>query len=106
MAFQLLRRRPTLKQVLNILRAEMPRLRRDYDVRSLTLFGPYAKGKSKRADRLDILVDYEVVPGFFKFFDLEEDLTKLVGVEVPLVSKGGPKGEDLQRILNESVAVC
>ena len=63
------------------------------------------KGKGKRAERLDILVDNEIVPGFFKFFDLEEDLTKLVRVEVHLVSKGGPKGEDLQRILDESVAV-
>jgi predicted nucleotidyltransferase len=100
-----MRRRPRLKKVLNVLRSEMPRLRQDYDVRSLALFGPYARDKAKRADRLDILVDYEVVPGFFKFFDLEEDLTKLVGVEAHLVSKGGPKGEDPQRILNESVAV-
>ena len=80
-------------------------MREDYDVRSLAIFGPYAKGKGKRADRLDILVEYEVVPGFFKFFDLEEDLTNLVGVEVHLVSQGGPKGDYLQRILDESVAV-
>ena len=103
MAFQLMRRRPTLHRVLNVLRAEMPHLRQDYDVRSLAIFGPYASGK--RANRLDILVDYEIVPGFFKFFDLEEDLTKLVGIEVYLVSKSGPKGEDLQRIVDESIPV-
>ena len=36
-----------------------------------------------------MMVDYEIVPGFFKFFNLEEELTELVGVEVHLVSRGG-----------------
>ena len=105
MPFQLMRRRPTLKKVLAVLRAELPRLREKYDVRALAVYGDYATGEDKRDSQLDILVDYEIVPGFFKFFDLEEDLTKLVGVEVHLVSKGGPKGDYLQRILDESVAV-
>ena len=105
MAFQLLRRRPTLAKILGKLRPELPRLRDEYEVRALWIFGPYATGEAKRDSQIDILVEYGQVPGFFKLFDLEKDLTKLVGVEVHLVSKGGPKGGYLRRILDESVAV-
>ena len=105
MSFQQLRRKPTLGKVLGKIRTELPCLREEYQVRDLWVFGSYATGRSKRDSKLDILVEYDRVPGFFRFFDLEEYLTKLVGVEVHLVSKGGPKGEDLQRILDESVAV-
>ena len=45
MAFQLLRRRPTLKKILDVLRREMPRLREACNIRSLSLFGPYTSGE-------------------------------------------------------------
>ena len=105
MDFQLLRRRPTLERILEKLRAEMPRLREEFDVRTLAVFGPYARGQNKRNSQLDILVEYDLVPGMFKFVGLEMHLSKLMGVDVHLVSKGGPKGEYRQRILNESVQV-
>ena len=105
MAFQLLRRRPTLKKILTVLRAEMLRLREEYDVLTLAVYGDYATGEDKRDSQLDILVDYKRVPGFFKFFELEEHLSYLVGVKVHLVSKCGPKGEYLQQLLDESVLV-
>ena len=94
-----------LQGILKTLRNEMPRLEKTYHVKSLGVFGPYARGEADGDSQVDILVEYKEAPGFLRFFDLETELSKLVGAQVHLVSKGGPKGERLRRILDESVAV-
>ncbi len=49
------------------LREELPRLRREYAVRSLGLFGSYVRGEQRRGSDLDVLVEYSEVPGMLRF---------------------------------------
>jgi predicted nucleotidyltransferase len=103
MVFQRLRGKTTLGKISHKLRAEMPRLRSEYDVRTLWVFGPYARGEAKRASRLDIMIDYERVPSLFKFVRLERNLGELLGVEVHLADKDGMEEKSRELALSEGV---
>ena len=103
MVFQRLRGKPTLVKIRNTLGTEMPRLRKEYDVRTLWVFGPYATGEAKRDSRLDIMVDYEQVPSLFKFVRLERNLGELLGVKVHLVDKDGMEERSRELALAEGI---
>ena len=87
--------------VLELIRGELPRLRREYDVRSIGLFGSYAKGTQRAKSDIDILVEYETTPGMLKYLELESDLSELLGRKVDLVLKKALKPSIGERILQE-----
>ena len=91
--------------VLEVLRRELPRLRRDYDVRSIGLFGSYVKGSQDGKSDIDILVEYEITPGMLKYLDLENDLSHLLGCKVDLVLKSALKPSNGAKILQEVQSV-
>jgi predicted nucleotidyltransferase len=79
----------------------MPRLERDYDVRSIGLFGSCLKGTQSKGSDIDILIEYEKIPGMFKYLDLENELSELLGCKVDLVLKSALKPSIGARILQE-----
>lgn len=83
------------------LRQEMPRLRQEYGVRSLGIFGSYVRGEQKKGSDLDILVEFTRVPGMFRFLELERELSRVLGISVDLVQKEAMKPEIGKRILRE-----
>ena len=91
--------------LISRLRSDLPRLQREYAVRSLGLFGSYIRGKQKKRSDLDILVDFEEVPGMFRFLDLERELSQLLDVRVDLVQKEALKPAIGKRILQEVLTV-
>ena len=99
----------TIDQNLNFLvgqlRSDLQRLQREYAVRSLGLFGSYIRGKQKKGSDLDILVEFEEIPGMFRFLDLERDLSQLLRVRVDLVQKDALKPAIGKRILQEVLMV-
>ena len=105
MAFRIMRRRPTLAQILRTLRAEQPRLRDEYGVGTLQVFGPYVKGDDRRDSQLEVLVEFDCVPGMLKYVRLERHLSELLGVEAHLVLKSTLEAEVSERILKEAVPV-
>ncbi len=87
------------------IRRELPRLRQEYAVRSLGLFGSYVRGEQKRGSDLDILVEFSKTPGMFHFLELERDLSRLLGISVDLVQKEALKPAIGRRILDEVLPV-
>ena len=63
------------------------------------------RGEEKRASDLDVLVEFEVTPSFFRFIELEDHLSQLLGVKVDLVMKRALKPGIGQYILAEAVPV-
>ena len=57
-------------------------------IKSLAIFGSYAKGTAKKSSDLDVLV--ELVPksgiGFFELFDIQEALEADVGLHIDLLT--------------------
>lgn len=88
-----------------LLRRHLPELRERYGVRTLGLFGSYLRGEQRRGSDLDILVEFERTPTFFRFIELEDHLAGLLGVNVDLVMKSALKPRIGERILAEVVAV-
>ena len=97
--------RATFEEVLNSLKALKPDLKDRFGVKSLGVFGSYARGDAKRNSDLDLLVEFDRVPTMFEFVRLERHLTSLLGVKVDLVMKTALKPEIGKRILAEVVPV-
>lgn len=95
----------TLEEILAILREHMPELRERYKVKTLGVFGSYVRGEQRRRSDLDLLVEFERVPTFFEFIDLEDHLGELLGIKVDLVMRSALRPAIGRRILAEVIAV-
>lgn len=92
-----------LSKFKKILRSEMPKLESEYDVETLELFGSYVKNSQKTGSDLDILVTFKITPGLFKYIQLENYLSDILGVKVDLVMRSALKPNIGKIILSEAV---
>jgi predicted nucleotidyltransferase len=84
----------------------LPRLREQYGVKSLGLFGSYVRGQQAQESDLDILVEFDDRPlTLLQFVRLENELSDLLGVKVDLVEKAALKPAIGRRVLEEFVPV-
>jgi predicted nucleotidyltransferase len=98
-------RNPELTRAKRILRAHLPTLRERYAITSLGLFGSYVRGEQKKKSDLDLLVEFERAPSLFRYIELEDHLSDLVGIKVDLVMKKTLKPHIGRYILAEVVAL-
>lgn len=100
-----LKKNPSIGDIQQVLRQHMPRLKKQYGIRSLEIFGSYVHGQQKMKSDLDLLVDFDnTVPiSLFDIAGIEYELSGLVGVPVDLVEKDMIRPALRQRILNEAV---
>jgi len=94
-----------LDEIKQILSQNKPLLQRKYKVKELGIFGSYVRGENRDESDIDILVEFKEPVSLFEFMELEEFLTKLLGVKVDLVMKGGLKQRIKGKILAEAVYV-
>jgi predicted nucleotidyltransferase len=95
---------PTLDQIRQTLKAQMPSLAETYDVKSLGIFGPYATGQARPYDCVGVLVEFHKPPGL-AFFGLQRELGETLGVPVHLSTKDGLWPQRAERIMSELVEV-
>ena len=95
------REKVRVEDVTARLRQELPRLRKEYAVRTLGVFGSYVRGEQGKRSDLDILVEFTKAPGMFRFLDLERELSTMLGVRVDLVQKEALKPAIGKRIMQE-----
>ncbi|MBI3788426.1 MAG: nucleotidyltransferase family protein [Ignavibacteriales bacterium] len=98
-----MRRNHELIRAKRILRAHLPALRERYAVTSLGVFGSYVRSEQKKKSDLDVLVEFETAPSLFKYGELEDHLSDLVGIKVDLVMKKTLKPYIGRNILAEVV---
>ena len=78
-------------------------LKDEYSVREIGIFGSFVRGEQKMRSDLDILVEFEKVPGLLKFIELEMLLGKMLKRKVDLVRKQAIRPELKEHILGEVV---
>ncbi|MBU2445082.1 MAG: nucleotidyltransferase family protein [Bacteroidetes bacterium] len=93
----------SLEEIKAILKQHEAEIKLRYGVRDIGIFGSYLHNNQKRNSDLDILVEFNKAPGFFKFIELEDYLTEILGVKVDLVMKSALKPKIGEHILSEVV---
>ena len=97
----------TLEEIKARLERLKPTLKEKFEVETIGIFGSYTRGEQTKKSDVDILVEFseDAEIGFFKFLDLEEFLSRKLGVKVDLVTKDALKPYIGKRILQEVVMV-
>ncbi len=93
------------EQIVSTLRRAMPELAARYSIKSLAVFGSYARNEQRSSSDLDLLVEFVEPPSLLKFIEIENHLSDLLGVKVDLVMKDALKPRIGTRVLSEAIAV-
>lgn len=101
----LMQQNPALEHYMRELRRLLPELAEKYHVKSLEVFGSYAREEQSAESDLDVLVTFDEIPSLLTFIGLENHLSDVLGVKVDLVLKDSLKPRIGQRILREAVPV-
>lgn len=94
-----------LEEIKKILEGHRSIIEKQFKVKEIGIFGSYVRGKQEDKSDIDILVEFFEPIGFFTFLDLEEYITKLLGVKVDLVSKKALKPRIGKYILQEMISI-
>jgi len=94
-----------LHEVMAVLKAAMPESRERYGVKSLAIFGSVARNEAGPYSDVDLLVEFEPgrPGGYFKFFDLQQELETRLHQRVDLVTPDPLKHPFKDRILAEAI---
>ncbi len=93
------------KEIINVLNSQLPLLREKYQVKSLGVFGSFARGENTKESDIDILVEFDSPVGFFHFIRLENYLSEILGRKVDLISQKALKPAIKESILKEAIYV-
>jgi predicted nucleotidyltransferase len=77
----------TIEGVKEVLERHKDELEESFKVKEFGVFGSYMRGQQKEKSDRGILVEFEEVPGLFKFVELEDHLAEILGLKVDLVMK-------------------
>ena len=95
----------TFKEIKNILVQHKGELERRFGVTAMGVFGSYVRNEQHSGSDVDILVDLEKPIGLFKFAELEDCISDLLGVKVDLVTRKALKPLIGKHILEELVEI-
>jgi len=95
----------TKDQVAERLAAHAEELR-SLGVRSLDLFGSVARGDARPESDVDLLVEFDEVPGFVGYVRLRNRLEEMLGRHVDLVMASGLHPRLRERVLREAQHVA
>jgi uncharacterized protein len=90
--------------VLYRLQRSKERLFQKYALKSMALFGSYARNEARKESDIDILVEFSKPVGF-EFIDLAVELEEMLEHKVDLVSKKGVKPQMLPFIEKDLIYV-
>jgi predicted nucleotidyltransferase len=91
------------QEILSILKQLLPSLKQNFKVKSIGIFGSYAREEQTEKSDIDLLVEFEAPVGFFKFIELEDYLSEKLGVKVDLVTPDALKPLIKPQIMEEAV---
>ncbi len=95
----------TLERAMTIIREHLDELRELYGVKSIEIFGSYARGEQRTDSDLDLLVEFERPVGLLTISQLQVHLSELLGVEVDVVPKNSLRKELWDEVSREAVRV-
>jgi predicted nucleotidyltransferase len=94
----------TKAEVIQKLSAHKAELQSKFPLKSIALFGTYARGEQSEESDIDVLVEFSEPVGM-EFIDLLLELEKIFNQKVDLVSKRGIKSHYLPYIEDDLIYV-
>jgi predicted nucleotidyltransferase len=91
--------------VIRILRQRRGELAEKYGVKSLALFGSFARNEVRPDSDVDLLVEFDRPVGYFGLFALQDYLEALLGCPVDLGTPNSLKPRIKEQILREAIHV-
>lgn len=95
----------TRQDIERILAQEKSRLNDEFNVHSIGVFGSYARGEERPDSDVDLLVEFDEPIGLFRYIELEDYLSEILGVKVDLVTRKALKPRMGKGILAEVVMI-
>jgi predicted nucleotidyltransferase len=83
----------------------MPVLEEEYHVKSIEIFGSYARGEQSQKSDLDLLITFSQPYSLWELLDVKEFLSKKLRSKVDLVPKDSIKPMLKERITQEVMLV-
>ena len=93
-------KRLTKQDVIKILKAEQPYLKKEFGVKRMAIFGSFAKGKPTPKSDVDILIEC-VKPLGWDLFRLNDYLEKKLGRKVDLLTPSVIKSMRVKRVVDD-----
>ena len=95
-----------LAEIRQLLHEQLPKLRSQYGVRAMWLFGSYVHGEQDRSSDLDVLVQFDDRPlSLLEFIALQNYLSDLLEVKVDLVERETLKPAIGRQVISAMVPV-
>ncbi len=94
----------TKKEIITILKKELPYLRDIFGVKRIGLFGSSAKGIQREDSDVDLAVEFEKPIGL-KFMELSEYIENILGRKVDILTPAGIKSIRIKKVA-EDIKKC
>ena len=76
-----------LSEIIEVLRKHGEELKKNFKIEEIKIFGSYVKGSQKESSDIDIIVKFEEPPTFIEFMRIQEELERLLGTKVDLLTE-------------------
>lgn len=96
-------RKMTYKRCARILKKHKHDLQERYKISEIGIFGSFVRGAQKKNSDIDIIVEFNEVPGLLRFIQIENHLCTILNHKVDLVHKKALKHQLRDTILNEVI---
>ncbi len=94
----------SLSQIKSTLNKHKKHLFEEYPIKSMAIFGSYARKEQTDKSDLDLMVEFRGKIGI-RFIDLAEEIEDLIGFKVDLVSRKGIRDKYYQVIQSDFIYV-
>ena len=92
----------TLSEIKEILRKHKKELKERYKVKSIAIFGSYARGEQTEESDIDIMVEFYEPIGL-KIVDLKDYLESILNVKVDLITKNSIQNPYIKKSIEEDL---
>lgn len=92
----------SVEEIKGIIRQHRKELEEKYKVKSIAIFGSYARAEQNEKSDVDILVEFSEPVGFL-FFHLADYLEQILGVKVDLVTYDAIKPNRRKYIMKDLI---
>lgn len=76
-----------IEHIIAVLKGRKEFLAQNYKIKEIGIFGSYVRGEQDSKSDIDILIDKDEAIGLLKLANLQNYLSRLIGVHVDLVIK-------------------